>query len=118
MSNPNPSPATRFKPGEVAQGRAKQKGARDRLSAKYLLELAEHFEVHGAQAIKTVYEQDPAKYLAAVSAVVPKEIEITRPLDGLDDSQLAAAIELLADVLRAQAPQIPELEKDEHVSRH
>lgn len=115
--NPNPSPATRFKPGEAPAGRAKQKGDRDRLSRKYLYELAEHFEANGKDAIEKVYALDPAKYLAAVSGVIPKEIEITRPLDGMDDGQLAQAIELLADVLRSQAPPTPEEEpKVKHVN--
>jgi hypothetical protein len=113
MANPNPSPATRFKPGN--NGRPKE--ARDRISRAFLTALADDFEQHGVGAIVKVREEDTANYLRVAASVIPKEIEITRPLDGMDDSELAKAIELLADVLRAQAP-IPETEKDEHVSRH
>lgn len=102
MANSNPSPETRFKPGEG--GRAKQKGDRDRISGKFLRELADHFEANGKDAIERVWRADPAKYLTVAASIVPKEIEITRPLDGMDDGELAKAIELLAGVLRAQVP--------------
>ncbi len=45
MANPNPSPATRFSADNP--GRAKRKGARDRLSAAFLTALADDFDAHG-----------------------------------------------------------------------
>lgn len=102
--NPNPSPATRFGTDRQPDKRGRQKGDRDRLSRKYLFELAEHFDAHGKTAIKRVYEEDPAKYLAAVAGVVPKEIELIRPLDGMSDEELLGAIHALTDALRSQAP--------------
>lgn len=111
--NKNPSPATRFKPGN--NGRPKE--ARDRLSRGLLNALADDFEKNGVAAIEKVRDNDAPTYLRVVASIIPKEIEITRPLDGMDDGQLAQAIELLADVLRAQAPPIPEEEpKVKHVN--
>jgi hypothetical protein len=40
MANPNPSPSTRFGASEGNSPRAKQKGARDRLSAAFLDDFA------------------------------------------------------------------------------
>ena len=112
MANPNPSPATRWKAGERPAGAGRPKEARDRLTRKFLNDLADDFEKHGTAAIVSVRENDPGRYIAAVAAVIPKEIEITRPLDGMDDSQLAQAIETLAAALRLQAPIIePEPEQ-------
>jgi hypothetical protein len=45
MANPNPSPATRF--GAAGSGnpsRAKQKGARDRISAAFLNDFADDYD--------------------------------------------------------------------------
>lgn len=102
MSNPNPSPLTRFKPGE--NGRQKKAGDRDRLTSKFLYELAESFELNGRNAIEAVMLMDTPKYLQIVAALVPKEIEIVRPLDGMNDGELTAAIQALTEALRAQAP--------------
>lgn len=110
--NPNPSPSTRFGPGNP--GRPKE--ARDKISRAFLTALADDFEKNGVSAIEKVRKDDAPTYLRVVAGVIPKEIEISRPLDGMDDSQLAQAIELLADVLRSQAPPIPEEPKVKHVN--
>lgn len=96
MSNPNPSPATRFsstrQPAIRAGGRPRE--SRDRLTTDILRELANDFAENGAQAIKRLREEDPGKYLTILAGLVPKEIEVKRPMDGLDDDKLAALISL------------------------
>lgn len=101
MSNPNPNPATRFQKGREPTG-GRPKDARDRITRKYLLALADDFEEHGKAAIEKLRETDVGKYISAVGAVVPKEIEITRPLDGMSDGELTAAIQALTDAVRGQ----------------
>jgi hypothetical protein len=106
MANKNPSPATRFQPGHDSRG--KQKGARDRLSTKFLTALADDFEQNGAKALEEVRTKDPATYMRVCASILPKELEITtRPLDGLNDDQLVELIETLkavaVDGLRARA---------------
>lgn len=61
-----------------------------------------------------VRQEEPAKYLTVVGQVVPKEIELTRPLDGMSDGELTAAIQALTDALRAQAPQPQADDESEH----
>jgi hypothetical protein len=100
MANPNPSPATRFTPDR--HGRAKQKGARDRLSARFLEELADNFEIHGKAAIERLCKADPGAYVRVVPRLQPKQIELDRPLDGMDDGQLAKAIDVLTEIIRAR----------------
>jgi hypothetical protein len=73
--NPNPSPATRFSADNP--GRAKQKGARDRLSAAFLNDFADDYDAHGKTVIETVRGQDPIAYMRIAAALLPNKIEIT-----------------------------------------
>jgi hypothetical protein len=89
MANPNPSPETRFGAGNNC-GRAKQKGARDRLSAKLLTDFADDYETHGKAVIETVRGQDPIAYMRIAASLLPKllEIEERTPESDLTDEQL------------------------------
>src|SRR3954466_13826190 len=76
MANKNPSPATRFKKGETGNPGGKPVGARDRITKRFLYELAEDFEKHGADVIRQAREQDPTGYLRICAALVPKEMNV------------------------------------------
>lgn len=104
MANRNPSPATRFKPG--ATGRPQ--GSRDRISQAFLTDLAETWRTHGIKALVYVAENDQSTFVKLPAALLAKEIEIKRPLDGMDDSALLQAIEALTEIMRASAPTIAE----------
>jgi hypothetical protein len=103
--NPNPSPATRF--GASNPSRAKQKGARDRLTANFLEALTDSFEKHGKAAIEKVRKEDPSTYLRVVAGLVPKEIQLGRPLDGVPDDKLAPVINLLTDAINSGQIVVP-----------
>jgi len=95
MANLNPSPETRFGINGHA-GRAKQKGARDRLSAAFLTAFAKDFEEHGEDVISKVREGEPATYLRIASTIIPKEIELaTTPLDEWTDEELEKGLAVL-----------------------
>ena len=114
MSNPNPNPATRFKKGQKQPaGAGRPAGLRDRITSALLTELANDFEKHGAKAVVAVRETDPTGYLRVMAGLLPKEIELKRPLEGVTDDKLAEAIDMLADVIRAQVPQAPPDDEDE-----
>jgi hypothetical protein len=66
-----------FKKGESGNPGGKPDGARNRLTAKFLHELAEHFENNGKKAIGKLYEQDPAKYVTIVASLVPAEKNVS-----------------------------------------
>jgi hypothetical protein len=90
--NPNPSPATRFSADNP--GRAKQKGARDRLSAAFITDFADDYESNGKAVIETVRGKDPVAYMRLAAALLPTKVEIAEsPLDGLTDEQLDAYME-------------------------
>jgi len=100
MSNPNPSPATRFTSENQPEKRGRPKEARDRITRKFLAALADDFEQHGVEAIQALRQTDVGKYIQAVGAAVPKEIEISRPFDGLTDEQVSSLIPLLTEMVR------------------
>jgi hypothetical protein len=103
MANPNPSPETRFGAGNNC-GRAKQKGARDRLSAKLLTDFADDYEAHGKAVIETVRGQDPVAYMRIAASLLPKllEIEERTPESELTDDQVEEFYAMLSARLAAR----------------
>ena len=59
--------------------------------------LADDFDAHGKSVVERVRTEDPSTYLRVFASMVPKELEITRPLDGVSDEELAALIELVRE---------------------
>ena len=101
MANLNGTPANLappLKPGQTLNPGGRPVGARTRLTAHYLNALADDFAKHGKKAIVECRESKPDRYLMVVAALMPKQIEVTRPLDGLTDDELAA----IAEQLRSQ----------------
>lgn len=101
--NPNPSPATRFGAERQPATHGRPRESRDRITRGFLLKFADSFEKYGEVVIDRVREEEPATYLKIAAALVPKEIEIKRPLEELDDGKLVAAIEALTAAMRETA---------------
>lgn len=85
----SPPVSARFKPGVSPNPGGKPANARNRLTAKFLLTLADDFEAHGKAAVEKCRTEEPGTYLRAIVALMPKELEIKRPLEELDDDALA-----------------------------
>jgi hypothetical protein len=116
MANPNPSPSTRFGPGNPSRGR--QRAARDKISTAFLEALNEAFHepndtggCKGLDALKKVRDEDPATFARIFAALQPKQLEITDedPISNLTDEQLEAyCAELERQIAeRAGRPSIP-----------
>ena len=101
-----------IKPGEARNPGGKPVGARNRLQGDFMRRLADDFAEHGKTAIKDMREQDPASYIRAIASLMPKELEISRPMDEIDDEQLDAAILAVKAILAAQGDGIGEAEAD------
>jgi len=114
MSNPNPNPATRFKPGEKPPGNGRPKASKDRITRAFLEALADDFQEHGRAVVATVRETDPSTYMRVFAGFVPKEIEISEPLRALSTEQLTAAIEALTLALSSQIAPSPPIPDPEH----
>jgi hypothetical protein len=102
MANPNPQKPpvhSQFGKGNNANPGGKPVGARNRITAHFLNALADHFAKHGKKAIELACEEDPVGYLKVIGALMPKQIEVTRPLEGLTDDELSAIAEQIRSAL-------------------
>lgn len=54
-------------------------------------------------AVIKARRRDPCGYVRMVASLLPKEIKIERPLEGLSDSELAAAVDYLKSKIAAKA---------------
>lgn len=102
MANPNPSPSTRFEPGQSGNPGGKPIGARNRLNAAFLNALAEQFEENGKDAIRSVATLAPDVFVRVLAGILPKEVEVSHPIDDLSDEQLNAAALAIRTILSAQ----------------
>ena len=78
MANPhgNPQNLIPFRPGQSGNPGGKPLHARNRLSGRFLSELADDFDQYGRAAIVACREQNPARYLAIIASLLPKECRI------------------------------------------
>ena len=96
-------PRTRFKPGESGHPGGKPVGSRNQLTSAFLKALAKDFDEHGAAAIAECREKNVAAYIKAIAALCPKEIEVKRPLQEMEDAELLAAVRALEGFLAARS---------------
>ncbi len=76
--------------------------ARDRLRHNFIFALAEDFATNGVKAIELARLQDPLGYVKVCASLMPKEVELTRPLDDIPDEQLDAAVIAVRAIFAAQ----------------
>lgn len=108
MSNPNPSPETRFGASNKGNPGGKPIGARNALNAKFLRDLSAAFDLHGKSAIEKCALEDPTAFVRVLAALQPKELEITNKMDDINDEQLDAALLAVRAILAAGAGNAPE----------
>lgn len=84
-----------FQPGNPGR----PKGTRVKLGETFFQALCEDFQEHGVAAIVRVREEDPSTYVNVIAKLMPKEITIERPLEGLSDSDLASLISAVGTAL-------------------
>lgn len=98
----DPPDHTKWKPGQSGNPGGKPVAARNKLQSDFLRDLAADFDKHGKQAIKECRENKPDAYVRAIVQLMPKELEIKRPMEDITDADLAAAIALLQSAIAAQ----------------
>lgn len=91
----SPPTDTQFKPGVSPNPGGKPVGARNRLQGDFIRALSEDFHEHGKAAIIACRTEFPAGYIKVIASMLPKEIEVKRPLEGLTDDELEACIALV-----------------------
>jgi len=88
-----------FQKGQVANPKGKGAGTRDTLQRSFLKALAEDFEEHGISAIQAARQEDPMGYIRLVASLIPREVEVQGPLEGVSDDELADMIEYLRSMV-------------------
>jgi hypothetical protein len=76
-------PRHRFPPGNNANPKGRPKGSRNKLGEAFFEAMCADFERHGSAAIARVREESPVAYLRAMCQLVPKDLSIDAPVDGL-----------------------------------
>jgi hypothetical protein len=117
MANPRGNPQNLkapFQPGQSGNPGGSTKGYRKTLQGDFLRSLAKDFSKHGAEAIRQAREDDPLGYVRTIAALMPKEVELVRPLEALSDDELSAIAEQLRSALGTgsvregdRAPRLP-----------
>ena len=102
-TRPLPPVETRFKPGQSGNPGGRPVAARNRLQGAFVNALAKDFDEHGVQAIQDAREKDPVRYVQIVAALMPKQVEQTRPLEDVSDDELIAAIAFIRSRLSAES---------------
>ena len=102
MPNPSGNPdsltAPRFEPGQSGNPGGQPK-SRGKLTTAFLNALLADFEANGKQAIEECRQNKPEAYVKVLAALCPKEVEVTRPLDELNATDLLAAVRALEGYL-------------------
>ena len=86
-----------FKPG-CAPGPGRPPGARNKLTEIALATLSEHFAEFGKAAIDRVYREKPHAYLAIITSLLPRQLNVERSsvLGELSDEEIDLLTEYLA----------------------
>lgn len=84
-----------FKAGASGNPHGRPKGSRHKLQENFLKSLCDDFEENGVQAIQTMREEKPADYVRVIASLMPKQLEIERPLQDMTDDELSDSIEAL-----------------------
>ena len=91
-----------MQPGETRNPGGKPVKSRNRLQRDFIRCLADDFEAHGVDAICKAREQDPVGYIKTIASLMPRELEVSRPLDDFSEEQIDAAIFVVRAILAEQ----------------
>jgi hypothetical protein len=70
-----------MQPGETRNPNGRPVGSRQRLTEKFIKDLAAHYDQYGAMAIARVAEDNPVAYLQIVCRLLPKDVTLTVSTD-------------------------------------
>ena len=81
---------TRFEPGQSGNPNGRPKGSRHKLSESFLAAFYADFEKFGPKAIEDTRNKNPAEYVRAAVALLPKQVEdlTLNPFGGLTEDRL------------------------------
>ena len=77
-----------FRPGTSGNPGGKPVGARNRITGKFLNDLADHYERHGVDALNRLCAKDPVAYINAIVRLCPSQFEPTDQFEGMSNDAL------------------------------
>jgi len=89
--------APQWQPGESGNPNGRPKGARSKLAEKFLAGMLSVYEEGGLDALRKVRDEQPAKFMAALVAILPRQME----LDGEIKVRAVSAADQLVAKLQA-----------------
>jgi hypothetical protein len=99
-------------------------GARNKLQAGFLRDLAEAWELEGKGALRIMVKEEPAKFVQVCASLMPREVslEVGRPLSDMSDEEvheLLARFRDMAEIADAEQEQVllsaPEVIDDQSI---
>jgi hypothetical protein len=93
-------------------GPGRPKGARSRLSERFLDDLAGTWHEHGADVLQRLAQEKPAALLQAMVMLLPKHISLDANIDvSADVSSYAERFRIACDLLHEQQPGMKVIEQ-------
>lgn len=80
-------------------GPGRPRGSRNRFSEAFMADMCEAWEKFGKAAIFRVLRDRPSDFLKVAASLMPQKLELTRPEEGLSDTELEDTIDNLATLL-------------------
>jgi len=113
----------RFAPGVSGNPGGSPEATRRAFNKRFLLDLAEDWQLHGREVFKRVRRESPASYLKVCAMLVPKELKFEHSggVKAMSDEQIERAIEFIkamiaqrdaganAEVIEGEAEVVPSL---------
>lgn len=81
-----------FPKGVSGNPKGRTPGSRNKINEAFLSDLAEHYEEHGKTALDQCLEKDPVGYVRIVASLLPKQVDVKRPLEDMSDEELAETL--------------------------
>ena len=66
-----------WQPGQCGNPNGRPMGSRQRITDKFINDLADHYEREGHKAIERVLDENPVAYLQIICRLLPKDISLT-----------------------------------------